>query len=78
MAEAGSVQLTVRLSKAARARLVAKRRLSVRVVVGHSKFALARSATLKLSLAAKASKKGAKRSLVGRGSEGKGGGHEVH
>ncbi len=72
MAEAGNVQLTLRLSKKARARLVAKRRLSVRVVVSHSKFALARSATLRLSLAAKANKKAAKGSSVGRGSDDRG------
>ena len=73
MAQAGSVQLTLRLSKAARARLVSKRWLSLKVVVSHSKVALARSATLKLTLAAKAKKKAAKRSSVGRGSMGKGG-----
>ena len=73
MVEAGSVQLSLRLSKRARARLVAKRRMSVRVVVSHSKFALARSATLRLSLTAKAKKKAAKGSSVGRGSDGQGG-----
>ncbi len=72
MAEAGSVQLTLRLSKKARARLVAKRRLSVRIAVGHSKFALARSVTLKLTLAA-TTKKVVRGSSVGRGSDGKGG-----
>jgi hypothetical protein len=70
MAQAGSVQLTVGLSKKARARLVAKRRLSVRIVVSHSRFALARSATLKLTLAAKA-KKVAQGSSVGRGTDDK-------
>jgi hypothetical protein len=73
MAQAGSVQLTLRLSKKARARLVAKRQLSIRVVVSHSKVALSRSATLRLSLAAKATKKAAERSSVGRGSDGRGG-----
>jgi hypothetical protein len=73
MAEAGSVQLTLRLSAKARARLVAKRRLSVRVVVSHSKFALPRSATLRLTLATKAKKKAAKGSSIGRGSDDKGG-----
>ena len=72
MAQAGSVQLTLRLSERARARLVSKRRLSVKVVVSHSKFALPRSATLKLTLAARAKKKAAKGSSVGRGSVGKG------
>jgi hypothetical protein len=72
MTSAGSVQLTLRLSKKARARLVSMRRLSVRIVVGHSKFALARSATLKLTLAAKAKKKAAKGSSAGRGSVSKG------
>ncbi len=71
MAEAGSVQLTLRLSKKARARLVAKRRLSVRIVVGHSKLALARSVTLKLTLAATTKNK-VKGSSVGQGSDGKG------
>ncbi len=80
MAEAGSVQLSLRLSRKARAQLVAKRRLSVRVVVSHSKVALTRSATLRLSLAskakkkaAKATKKAAKGSSVGQGSDGRGG-----
>jgi hypothetical protein len=71
MTEAGSVQLTLGLSKRARARLVAKRRLSVRIVVGHSKVALARSVTLKLTLAAKTKK--VKGSSVGRGPVGQGG-----
>jgi hypothetical protein len=71
LVQAGSVQLTLRLSQKARARLVSKRRLSVKVFVNHSKFALSRSATLKLTLAAKA-KKAVKRSSVGRGSDGKG------
>ena len=70
MAQAGSVQLTLRLSKKARARLVSKRRLSVKIVVNHSKSALPRSATLKLTLAAKA-KKAVKRSSVGQDSIGK-------
>ena len=69
MTQAGSVQLTLRLSQKARARLVSKRRLSVRVVVSHSKFALSRSVTLKLTLAAAAKKKTVNRSSVGRGSE---------
>ena len=72
MPQAGSVQLTLRLSKKARARLVSKRRLSVRIVVSHSQVALPRSATLKLTLAAKTKKKAAKGSSVGRGSDGKG------
>jgi hypothetical protein len=77
MAEAGSVQLSLTLSKKARARLVAKRRLSVSIVVSHSKFALPRSATLRLTLAAKANRKAAKkvaeRSSVGRVSDDRGG-----
>ena len=72
MTSAGSVQLTLGLSTRARARLVSKRRLSVQIVVTHSKFALPRSATLKLTLAAK-TKNTVKGSLVGRGSMGKGG-----
>ena len=64
--------MTLRLSQKARARLAAKRRLTVRVVVSHSKFALARSATLKLTLAAKA-KKAAQGSSVGHASNGQGG-----
>jgi hypothetical protein len=72
-AEAGSVQLTLRLSPKARARLAAKRRLSVKILVTHSKVALPRSTTLKLTLGARA-KKAAKGSLsVVRGSVGKGG-----
>ncbi|MET0600677.1 MAG: hypothetical protein ABW167_01695 [Baekduia sp.] len=72
MAQAGSVQLMLRLSKKARTRLVAKRRLSVKIVVSHSKFALPRSATIKLTLAVKTQEK-VKGSSVGRGSVGKGG-----
>jgi hypothetical protein len=72
MDQAGSVQVTLRLSKRARARLVAKRRLSVRVVVSHSKVALPKSATLNLTLA-KTKKKVAEGSSVGRGSDGQGG-----
>jgi hypothetical protein len=73
MAEAGSAQLTLRLSKKARARLSAKRRLSVRVVISHSKFALPRSESLRLSLAAKANKKARTGSSVARDSVVKGG-----
>ena len=73
MVQPGSVQLALRLSERARARLVSKRRLAVKVVVSHSKFALPRSATLKLTLGAKSKKKAAKGSSVGRGSIGKGG-----
>jgi Tol biopolymer transport system component len=72
MAEAGSVQLTLGLSKKARARLVSKRRLSVKIVVTHSKFALPRSVTLKLMLAAK-TKKAARGSSAGRSSDRQGG-----
>jgi hypothetical protein len=70
LALAGSVQLTLRLSMKARARLAAKRRLALTVVVSHSKFALTRSITLTLKAKAK---KAAKRSSVGRASVGKGG-----
>ncbi len=66
MAQAGSVQVTLRLSQKARARLVAKRRLSVRIVVSHSKVALPRSVTLGVTLATKNKVKG---SSVGRGSD---------
>jgi hypothetical protein len=72
MDQAGSVQVTLRLSKKARARLVAKRRLSVRIVVSHSKFALPKSATLNLTLA-KTKKKVAEGSSDGRGSDRQGG-----
>jgi hypothetical protein len=72
--QGGSVQLLLRLSKKARERLVATRRLSVRIVVSHSEVALPRSTTLRLTLADKAKKKkAAKGSLVGRSSDGKGG-----
>jgi Tol biopolymer transport system component len=54
MVTAGSVQLALTLSRKARARLVSERRLSVRVVVSHSKVALVRSVSVRLSLAAKA------------------------
>jgi hypothetical protein len=46
---AGTVRLTVVLSKKARARLAARGRLSVGLVVGHSKVALSRSMTLRLT-----------------------------
>jgi len=46
VASAGTVQLRLTLSKKARAQLAAKRRLTVRVVVRHSKVARARSMTL--------------------------------
>ncbi|HEX5926220.1 MAG TPA: hypothetical protein VFY45_20485 [Baekduia sp.] len=45
----GTVRLVLSLSGKARARLVARGRLSVRLVVGHSKVAIGRSATLKLT-----------------------------
>ncbi len=46
---AGTVKLTVVLSKKARARLAARGRLSVGLVVRHSKVALSRSMTLRLT-----------------------------
>jgi hypothetical protein len=58
MAAASSVQLTLTLSKSARARLAAKRRLAVKVVVSHSRFALPRSLTLNLTASGKAKKSG--------------------
>ena len=49
VAVAGTVRLTVVLSRKARARLAARGRLSVRLVVSHSKVALSRSVTLRLT-----------------------------
>ena len=49
VAVAGTVRLTVVLSKKARARLAARGGLSVRLVVSHSKVALSRSVTLRLT-----------------------------
>jgi hypothetical protein len=62
---AGTVRLTVVLSKKARGRLVARGRLSVGLVVGHSKVALSRSMTLRLTHTKTKSKKAkAKRAKV--------------
>ncbi|MET0601346.1 MAG: hypothetical protein ABW167_05095, partial [Baekduia sp.] len=69
MTQAGSVQLTLRLSQKARARLASKHRLTAKIIVTHSKSALPRSATLKLTLTAKAERKAAKRSSAGRGAK---------
>jgi hypothetical protein len=79
---AGSLQLTLRLSKKALERLAAKRRLALRIVASHSKVALTQSITLTLKTTTKAkakkvkkkAKKAAKRSSDRRGSDGKGGG----
>jgi hypothetical protein len=46
---AGTVRVTIVLSKRARARLAARGRLSVGLAVGHSKVALSRSMTLRLT-----------------------------
>jgi hypothetical protein len=60
-----TVRLTVVLSKKARSRLVARGRLSVRLTVSHSKVALSRSVTLRLThTKAKKSKSKPKRGLV--------------
>jgi hypothetical protein len=48
-ATAGTVQLTVSLSKKARARLATRGRLSMRLTVSHSKVALSRTITLALA-----------------------------
>jgi hypothetical protein len=49
VAAAGTVRITLTLSKKARDRLAARGRLTVRLVVSHSKVALERSATLRLT-----------------------------
>jgi hypothetical protein len=71
MGAAGSVKLTLILAKRARTRLAAAGRLTVRVVVSHSKVALPRSTTLKLTHArakrrAAVSVAAARRPVVGR------------
>jgi hypothetical protein len=63
MALPGTFKLTLRLSNRARARLAAKGRLAVKIVVRDSRVALPRSATLRLTHA-KTKKRAAKSSLV--------------
>ena len=63
--------MTLTLSKKARARLASRGRLSVRLVVSHSKVALSRSVTLRLTHAKTKARRG---SSVGDAV--RGGGHE--
>jgi hypothetical protein len=51
MTEPGSVAVTLKLSRNARSRLAVRGRLTVKVVVGHSKASRGRSVTLKLTRA---------------------------
>jgi Tol biopolymer transport system component len=70
----GTVRVVLSLSGKARGRLVARGRLSVRLVVRHSKVAISRSATLKLThTKIKKAKKARRGSSAGR-ADGAGGG----
>ncbi|HEX5925912.1 MAG TPA: hypothetical protein VFY45_18920 [Baekduia sp.] len=63
VAAPGTVRITLTLSKKARDRLAARGRLTVRLVVSHSKVALERSATLRLTHA-KAKRRSTKSSVA--------------
>jgi hypothetical protein len=63
---AATVKVTVGLSKKARGRLAARGRLSVGLVIGHSKVALSRSMTLRLT---HTKTKNTKKARAGRSSE---------
>jgi hypothetical protein len=65
LAGAGTVRPALTLSKTARARLAARGALTVKVVVSHSKVALSRSVTLRLTKARSSKGSSVKRALAG-------------